>query len=350
MIETNPILGTFLHSIGAVSAALCYVPQQKLKGWSWQTFWLVQAMICWFIAPVIGALLSIPELAAVLREAPRQALWNTFLLGMAYGSGGICFGLAIKHLGYSLTYAVAIGLSCVLGTLTAPIVQGTLGVILDKQGSEWVMGGIAVGILGIVICGMAGHSKEKDLVADGGNSSFSLAKGLPLCLIAGVLSALYGIAVNDAGAPIAAVAEQHGAGIWKTNVNYLVANPGVLLISIFYTAYLIRKNRSFSEFFRVEGLSGHVLVRNYLLSMLAGTLWYCQFLFYCLGHVRMGEFKFSSWAIHMIMLILFSTAAGLVFHEWSGCRQKTWVALFSAITILIGSVLILSYGNYLGAQ
>ena len=201
MIDANPVIGIVLHGVGALSAALCYTPQQKLKGWSWQTFWLVQALVCWLIAPLIGAAITIPELGTVLAEAPASAMLATFGFGLAYGFGGICFGLAIKHIGYSLTYAIAIGLSCVLGTLTAPIVQRTLSVILDKDGSEWVMGGIAVGIVGIVLCGIAGRSNEADL-ADGKNSGFSFKKGLPLCLAAGVLSALYGIAINDAGAPI----------------------------------------------------------------------------------------------------------------------------------------------------
>jgi L-rhamnose-H+ transport protein len=131
-------------------------------------------------------------------------------------------------------------------------------------------------------------------------------------------------------------------------VNYLFANPGALVITIFYTLYLSRKEKSFKEFFQVEG-SMAVLVRNYLLSILTGCLWYSQFLFYGIAHVQMGVLKFSSWAIHMIMLILFSTAAGLIMREWHGCRKKTLTTITLAIVILIGAVLVLSYGNYLGA-
>jgi L-rhamnose-H+ transport protein len=131
-------------------------------------------------------------------------------------------------------------------------------------------------------------------------------------------------------------------------VNYLFANPGALVITIFYTLHLSRKEKSFKEFFHVEG-SLPVLVRNYLLSILTGCLWYGQFLFYGVAHVQMGDLKFSSWAIHMIMLILFSTAAGLIMHEWHGCRKKTLLTISAAILILIAAVLVLSYGNYLGA-
>ena len=34
-----------------------------------------------------------------------------------YGFGGMSFGLAIKHVGYSLTYTISIGISAVVGML-----------------------------------------------------------------------------------------------------------------------------------------------------------------------------------------------------------------------------------------
>lgn len=109
MVADNPLLGTLLHAFGAGAVALCYTPQQKLRGWSWQTYWLAQASICWLIAPIIGAWLTIPELGQVLSAAPRQAMVITFLLGICYGVGGTAFGLAIKHIGYSLTYGNWLG-------------------------------------------------------------------------------------------------------------------------------------------------------------------------------------------------------------------------------------------------
>jgi hypothetical protein len=71
MVTPNPFLGVALHGVGAIFAATCYTPQKKVNGWSWQTYWLTQAVFCWFLLPILGAWLTIPELGAVLREAPR---------------------------------------------------------------------------------------------------------------------------------------------------------------------------------------------------------------------------------------------------------------------------------------
>ena len=349
-VAANPLAGTFLHAIGAFSAAMCYTPQQKLRGWSWQTYWLAQASVCWVLAPIVVAWWTIPELGSVLRSTPGKVLLGTFVLGMVYGIGGTAFGMAIRYVGYSLTYAIAIGISCVLGTLTGPIVKGQLDEILGKPGSGWVLSGVFIGLLGTLICGLAGRLKEKELQRDvcGAAQPFVLGKGLLLCGIAGVFSAVYGIAVNDAGAPIARAAEQFGAGHWQTNAVYIFSNTGAFVTTALYCLFLARTQRTFGEFRRPKDAAAGALSVNYLMALLTGCMWYGQFLFYGIAHVRMGEFKFSSWAIHMLMLILFSSLAGIIMREWHGRSPRTKGVMVAALLIVGIAVLAITYGNYLG--
>ena len=349
-VVANPILGTLLHAVGATSAAVCYTPQKKVKGWSWQTYWMTQALFCWFLLPIIGALLTIPQLFEVLKEAPTAAMWTSFGLGAAYGIGGTAFGIAIRYVGFSLTYALAVGLSSVLGTLLPPLVRGEFIAIFSKTGANWVMWGIIAGTLGIFLCGLAGRMKETDLAGDAANKDFSVAKGIPLCLLAGVLSAVYGFAL-EAGAPIAKIAEEHGAGYFNGNVTYIFANSGAFLTTLLYCLYLSRKHKTIGELVELPaGGEKASLPMNFTMAILTGCLWYGQFFFYNLAHVRMGEFKFTSWAIHMIMLVLISSALGLILREWRGCKTRTWKAVGIALTILVAAVLMLTYGNYLGDQ
>ncbi len=340
------INGVLFHAVGASGAAMCYTPQKKVKGWSWQTYWLAQAMMCWLVLPLVVAWLTIPQLLTVLREAPSAPMWHSFLLGMAYGVGGTAFGIAIRYVGFSLTYAIAVGISCVLGTLLPPLVQGTLGQVLGNHGAGYIMGGIIMGALGIAVCGMAGRSKEKDLekIHDS-KTGFSLAKGLPLCLLAGILSALYGFAI-DQGQPISNIAAQHGAGNYQVNVVYIFANSGAFVSTLIYCIYLHQKEKTWQQY--TESGSGG-LATNYSMAILTGLLWYGQFFFYGLGHVRMGNYKFSSWAIHMVMLVLFSTVAGLIMKEWKNCSANTKRLLAIALLVLVAAVLVLTYGNYVGS-
>lgn len=339
------INGVLYHTVGATGAALCYTPQKKVTGWAWQTYWLAQAFICWLVLPIVVAFLTIPQLAQVLAEAPPIAMQKSFFLGMAYGIGGTAFGIAIRYVGFSLTYAIAVGISCVLGTLLPPLVNGTLGEVLKNNGAGYLFGGVFMGAVGIALCGIAGRNKEKDLEkTQNGKNEFSLAKGLPLCFLAGVLSALYGFSI-DQGQPIAEIAAQYGAGHFQGNVVYIFSNSGAFISTLIYCLYLHNKEKTFKQYASGESRS---LGINYLMAILTGFLWYGQFFFYGLGHVRMGNYKFSSWAIHMILLVLLSSLTGLIMKEWKNCSSKTRRLLASALIVLVIAVLMLTYGNYLG--
>lgn len=347
-ISSNPLLGVLLHGVGAFFAATCYTPQKQVKRWSWQTYWLTQAAFCWFLLPIIGAMLTIPDLLNVLREAPRSAMLNSFLLGAAYGIGGTAFGISIRYIGFSLTYAIAVGLSSVLGTLIPPLVKGTLGVTLSKPGAGWIVAGIVVGALGIAGAGFAGRLKELDLTANQTKGEFSLMTGLALSLLAGVLSAVYGFAL-EAGEPIADAASAHGAGVWRGNVVYIFSNTGAFLTTAVYCLWLHARHKTLGELVELPaGPEKASLPLNWAMAVVTGAFWYGQFFFYNLGHVRMGTYKFTSWAIHMIMLVLFSNVVGIVLREWRSCRRLTHTTIGLALLVLVGAVLLLTYGNYLG--
>ncbi len=350
MVTPNPILGVALHGAGAFLSANCYAPQKYIRRWSWEIFWMTQAAWCWLLWPILGALATIPHLAAVLAMAPKDCMLFSFLMGLAYGVGGTAFNVSIRYIGFSLTYAIAVGLSSILGTLVPPLVRGQFQEILSRAGSAWLMAGVAAGAVGIAVCGAAGRFKEIDLRdREGTAGDFSLTKGLLLSLLAGVLSAVYGFALEVAQ-PVVDVAEAHGAGHWRGNVAYLFANSGAFVTALLYSLYLARKNRSLGELVALsDAAPRRWLASNYLLAFLTGTLWYGQFFFYNLGHVRLGkQYAFSSWAIHMILLVLFSNLVAILFREWRRCRPRTWAAVALGLIVLCAAVLMLTYGNYLG--
>ncbi|MGB5665773.1 MAG: L-rhamnose/proton symporter RhaT, partial [Maribacter sp.] len=103
-MQSNPLLGTLIHSVGGIAASTCYVPYQKVKQWSWNSYWIVQATFAWFIFPLLIGFLTVPNLLDVFNSSPTDVLINATVLGAIYGFGGMCFGFAIRHIGYSLTY------------------------------------------------------------------------------------------------------------------------------------------------------------------------------------------------------------------------------------------------------
>ncbi|MGN6370505.1 MAG: L-rhamnose/proton symporter RhaT [Phycisphaerae bacterium] len=374
-VAPNPFLGIGFHAVGATCASTCYTPQKKVKGWSWQTYWITQASFCWLILPIVGAVAFIPHLHAVLAEAwdspaGRSAMGWAFGFGMIYGIGGTAFGIAIRYIGFSLTYAIAVGLSAVVGTIVPPVAKGIyreaaghpgeswghylaagfgqISEIAQKPGGAWVLGGVAVGTLGIAFCGWAGHSKESDLGAGAKSTGFNLTRGLLISILAGFLSAVYGFAI-EAGQPLADLADKHGADIYQGLIVYPFSNTGAFITTALYCLYLTVKHKSAGEFVALpaadDDTASGSLPMNFTMAALTGFLWYGQFFFYNFGHVHMGSYKFSSWAIHMIMLVLISNGVGVVLKEWVGCKRATRLRLRAALGILVAAVCMLTWGN-----
>src|SRR5207244_12125552 len=103
---------------------------------------------------------------------------------------------------------------------------------------------------------------------------------------------------------------------------------------------LILRNRSAPELLGEVKVAGAdaapSLGRNYLLCALAGTTWYLQFFFYTMGESQMGQYKFSSWTLHMSSIIIFATLWGLGLREWKGASGRSLLFLAIGLLVLVG--------------
>ena len=88
------------------------------------------------------------------------------------------------------------------------------------------------------------------------------------------------------------------------------------------------------------------LLKNYLLSALAGTTWFLQFFFYGMGESKLGNGA-SSWILHMAFIILVANAWGIGLKEWEGVSKKTKITIALGISTILLSVLLVGYGNYI---
>ena len=347
-VTANPLLGVAMHAIGATFAATCYTPEKRVRGWSWQTYWLTQASFCWCLLPILGAMLTIPQFFVVLREAPKDAMLHSFLLGAAYGIGG--HGLRHLHSLHRLladlcdrgrTVQRAGHLDPADGERHAPGHLQSARRHVDHPGHRHRNPRDRRRRLGRA-------TQERDLSDQQTTGQFSLVRGLLLSLLAGVLSAVYGFAL-EAGEPIADVASKYGAGVWRGNIVYVFSNTGAFLTTAIYCLWLHARHRTLGELVELPaGGPEASLPVNWAMAIVTGLFWYGQFFFYNLGHVRMGHYKFTSWAIHMIMLVLISNLVGILLREWRACRRLTHRTLAAALAVLIAAVLLLTYGNYAG--
>ena len=103
------IIGVIFHFIGGFASGSFYMPYKKVKGWNWESFWIVGGFFSWLIVPPIAAYLTIPGFAEIINASSIQVLGTTYLMGLLWGIGGLLYGLGVRYLGMSLGNSVILG-------------------------------------------------------------------------------------------------------------------------------------------------------------------------------------------------------------------------------------------------
>lgn len=347
------ILGIIFHFIGGFASGSFYIPYKKVKGWSWESYWIVGGIFSWLFVPVISAWLTVPGFTNIIMNTSASTLFWTYFLGAMWGVGGLTFGLAMRYLGMSLGMSVALGFCSAFGALIPPIYQdivsddptGSLSYMLSTTGGLIVLFGVAVCLFGIAICGKAGMRKELELSTAQKQESvkeFNLKKGLLVAVFSGIMSACMSFAIT-AGGDISDATEAAGANpLFRNNTTFIVVMLGGLTTNFIWCMILNARNKSFGDYTNKTT----PLTRNYIFSALAGTTWFMQYFFYGMGESKLGNGA-SSWILHMAFIILVSNMWGFCYKEWKGVSKKTLGTILTGIALIILSVVLVGYGNSL---
>src|SRR5712692_1077160 len=407
-MNPNPAIGVLYHWLGGLASGSFYVPYRGVKRWAWETFWLAGGFFSWIIAPWFFGLLMTKDLLTVLHESPGIVLFWTFFFRLLWGIGGLTFGLTMRYLGLSLGMAVVLGLCAAFGTLMPPIFRAEfMTQIVRTNSGRVILLGIVVCLVGIALAGLAGVYKERAMSPEQQKAAikeFNLKKGVAVATLSGVMSACfaYGLAAGD---PVKSLTLKHGTPVlWQGLPVLVMILIGGFTTNFIWCVLLNIRNKTGHQYFRSRSQTPHSgdpsargettienaidapsrevvehlpsstqeddveqgsvllvaesptrnqdpvrvpMLANYLLCALAGTTWYFQFFFYTMGETQMGRYKFSSWTLHMASIIIFSSLWGIGLKEWKGAGIRAGWSLFLALALLVGSTVIVGYGNYL---
>lgn len=310
------ILGVIFHFLGGFASGSFYIPYKKVKGWSWESYWIVGGIFSWLFVPLIAAWITVPHFLQVIVNVDGSTLFWTYFLGAMWGIGGLTFGLAMRYLGMSLGMSVALGFCSAFGALIPPVYadlvadNSTAGLayMLNNKNGLLVLLGVAVCLAGIAVCGKAGLRKEAELSSEQKQESvkeFDLKKGLTVAVFSGILSACMSFAIS-AGQPIGEAAELAGANpLFRNNATFIVIMLGGLTTNLIWCLILNIRRKSLHDYTNTKV----PLFQNYLFSALAGTTWFLQYFFYGMGESKLGNGA-SSWILHMAFIILVSNMWG----------------------------------------
>lgn len=358
------ILGVIFHFIGGFASGSFYIPYKKVKGWHWESYWIVGGLFSWLIVPPLAAYLTIPGFAEIIRGTEFSTLCFTYFFGLLWGIGGLTYGLGVRYLGVSLGSSIILGLCMVFGSLIPSIYydfspvagKDTFGEMVSSSWGLTVLAGLLVCVIGIIICGKAGMMKEKQLNAAATDphgmevkAEYKFGLGMLVSIVSGVLSACFNFGL-EAGQSMAVVANDawkaanpgEGEFLYRNNVIYVVLLWGGLTTNFIWCMILNARNKTFGDYTNKKT----PLASNYLFAALAGTTWFLQFFFYGMGESKLGNGP-SSWILHMAFIILVANMWGLVLKEWKGVNKKTVTTIAIGIITIILSVLLVGRGNSL---
>ena len=333
------VLGLLIIAIGAFCQSSCYVPINKIKDWSWESYWIVQGVFAWLILPFLGLLLAVPighSFTELFADAPSFNIWMTILFGVLWGVGGLTFGLSMRYLGVALGQSIALGTCAGLGTIMGPVLLNIFFPELNALESLTfaVILGVVVTLIGIAIIGMAGGMKsaalseeeKKEAVKD-----FNFPKGLAIALLAGFMSGCFNVGL-EFGKEIHFAETQD---MFKTLPATFLVTLGGFVTNAIYCFYQNQKNQTWGDYTKTA-----VWGNNLLFCLLAGALWYSQFFGLSLGKsfFEPGSSMMTlAFCILMAFNVIFSNVWGIILKEWKGCSQKTITVLIIGLVVLIFS-------------
>ena len=314
------------------------MPINKVKNWSWESFWLVQGIFAWLVFPLLGALLAVPEGSNLIELWGSGGALPAIIYGVLWGVGGLTFGLSMRYLGVALGQSIALGTCAGFGTLFPAIFAGK---DLFHGDGLMLLIGVCITLAGIAVIGLRSKNmteeEKKAAVKD-----FALTKGLLVALLAGVMSACFALGL-DAGTPIKEAALTGGvealyAGL---RVIFLVTLGGFCTNAVYCIQQNI-KNKTGKEYFSVKGGQ---LINNLLFCALAGVLWYSQFFGLEMGKSFLTDSPVLlafSWSILMSLNVTFSNVWGIILKEWKGASSSTIGTLILGLVILISSIIVVA--------
>lgn len=327
----NLYLGLFIIAVGSFCQSSCYVPINKIKKWSWESYWIIQGFFAWLVFPLLAATLAVPEgktfgdLIHIIISNPNDSLMTIFF-GVLWGVGGLTFGLSMRYLGVALGQSIALGTCAGLGTVLTPLFTGqteklTMPVIL----------GVVVTLVGIAIIGVAGNMKSASLSEEEKKQAvkdFNFPKGITVALLAGFMSACFAIGLGYGEDLHFLDSDKRFAELPAT----LLVTIGGFITNAIYCFYQNHKNNTWEDYKK-----SNVWINNAIFCAIAGLLWYCQFFGKSIGggYIADKDMLALSWCILMALNVVFSNVWGIILKEWKGCNTKTIVVLLIGLIILI---------------
>ena len=305
------------------------LPMKFTRKWAWENTWLAWTVFTLVILPPLVTWLTVPRLGDVYAQAGLMPAAIAAGCGAGWGVSQVFFGLAVDAVGIALAFSVILGISAAVGALLPLFMQGDP---FGAKGLE-IMGGVALVIVGVLICAKAGRAREAAL-GQGPKGKPSVGRGLVFCTISGLGSALVGLGLQYGG-KLGDTAQQLGADpTWKNNATWLPLMMAGAIPNLIFCLYLISKNHTGGRF-GAKGTGSY-----WLLAGIMAICWFGSTLMYGVSSNLLGIVV--AWPAFMSLIVIMAMVWGVLTGEWKGSGSKPLQVMYSGLGVLVLAIVVLS--------
>jgi L-rhamnose-H+ transport protein len=285
----------------------------------------------------------------VLAAAPARAEIIALVTGLTWGFGAILFGQGVSAIGIAMANTLVLATSAALGSIL-PILILAPERLGQPQGEAIILGTVTA-TLGMGCCGYAGILRERSEKERGGatremvGTARSFWVGLLICGGSGLLSALFNVGYSLSQELIASTVQTGNSPFAGSNLIWLLVLGGGAVPNLAFCGYLLRKNRSWSNYGQPK------VTRLYVLGIIMGLLWGGSIFAYGAAAPKLGKLGPAiGWPLSLVVSLVAANFCGFVAGEWklSSLATRRWMML--GVAILLGSIGILGWSGRLASH
>lgn len=359
-MQSDQMLGFGLMLLGAVCGGSFGLPSKYVKeDTPWEVLWGPFFFFATIVIPCIIAPLVVNDLGGIYSRVwadpeTTNMLIYALLFGLLWGLGSMTLGMSFAFIGLSLAYALNYGAQIVFGSMMPlALVPGEWDKLLATDGAlaqhaYVIFAGVAVCVVGVIVCGRAGILKGRSLGTEPTTQPDASAVkkpriviGLIIGVASGVLCACYAVASAYAG-PIGSEAvldnlNDPWEAAWAVTAVILW---GGAVSSGLYCVIQLTKNKTWGHFTRPG--AGLVL----LLAAAMAVLHDAAIFLFGLGWINLKDLGVPiGYPVFMSFAIIVGNVHGFRTGEWKGASRQSIAWIVAGITLLIVGVCVLAAGK-----
>lgn len=336
-------LGMGIILLSGVFNGTFALPMKYSRQWRWENTWLCFSFLSLLILPWALAIAFVPHLWSVYGSSPSDVLLFPLGFGLLLGIAQVTYGLGIASVGIAIAIAIVAGVSCVSGALV-PLMVLQPADLLHMQGVLLLVS-MAILLIGLVLYGMAGRRRENEQSGASPRLQafpWGFGTGLAICIFTGVFGSSVNLGFAFSGGIIRKSIELGGNSVTSTYAVWALLFGASFIPNLAYCSFLLFRNHGWALFLGKDHAKEITFATGMALLSLGG------FIGYGVGAMFVGKYGTSAgWALFVAATIIASSLSGLMIGEWKGTSHRTRRLLFAAVTVILASVVALSFDGLL---